>query len=117
MNPQQKYVRAVREERHLYEFGPFRVDVSERLLLRGGDPVAVTPKVFELLVLLIRNRGHALSKDELMNELWPDTIVEENNLTVNMSALRKVLHDDSSSPQYIETVPRRGYRFVAEVKE
>lgn len=117
MNPQQKFLRAVPEQSPCYEFGPFRLDVSERLLSRDGEPVPVTGKVFELLVLLIRNRGHALSKDELMSKLWPDTIVEENNLTVNMSALRKALSDDSTHPQYIETVPRRGYRFVAEVKE
>ena len=117
MNPQQKFLRAVPEQSPCYEFGPFRLDVSERLLSRDGEPVPLTGKVFELLVLLIRNRGHALSKDELMNRLWPDTIVEENNLTVNMSALRKALNDDSTHPQYIETVPRRGYRFVADVKE
>jgi DNA-binding winged helix-turn-helix (wHTH) protein/TolB-like protein/Tfp pilus assembly protein PilF len=115
MNPQQKFLSAVPEQ-PCYEFGPFRLDVSERLLSRNGEPVPVTAKVFELLVLLIRNRGHALTKDELMSKLWPDTIVEENNLTVNMSALRKALSDDSSHPQYIETVPRRGYRFVSDVK-
>lgn len=117
MNPQEKYLRIIREETRLYEFGPFRVDISERLLLRDGEPVPLTAKVFELLILLISNRGHALTKDELLNKLWPDAVVEENNLTVNMSALRKALSDDSSHPQYIETVPRRGYRFVAEVKE
>ncbi|HEV8369081.1 MAG TPA: winged helix-turn-helix domain-containing protein [Pyrinomonadaceae bacterium] len=117
MNPQQIFLRVVPEQSSCFEFGPFRLDVSERLLSRDGEPVPVTAKVFELLVLLIRNRGHALSKDDLMSKLWPDTIVEENNLTVNMSALRKALSDDSTHPQYIETVPRRGYRFVAEVKE
>jgi TolB-like protein/DNA-binding winged helix-turn-helix (wHTH) protein/Tfp pilus assembly protein PilF len=117
MNPQQKFLRALPDPSLSYEFGPFRLDASERLLWRSGEPVPVTAKVFELLVLLISSRGHAISKDELMNELWPDTIVEENNLTVNMSALRKALNDDSTHPQYIETVPRRGYRFVAEVKQ
>jgi DNA-binding winged helix-turn-helix (wHTH) protein/TolB-like protein len=117
MNPREKYLTLIQEDKHLYEFGPFRVDSSERLLLRDGEQVPITAKVFELLVLLIRNRGHALTKDELMSKLWPDTIVEDNNLTVNMSALRKALSDDSSHPQFIETVPRRGYRFVAEVRE
>ncbi|HWP42335.1 MAG TPA: AAA family ATPase, partial [Blastocatellia bacterium] len=104
-------------EKQLYEFGPFRLDVSERLLVRDGAVVPVTSRVFDLLLLLIRNRGRALSKEELMSKLWPDTAVEYNNLTVNMSALRKALGDNSSSPLYIETVPRRGYRFVASLKE
>jgi TolB-like protein/DNA-binding winged helix-turn-helix (wHTH) protein/Tfp pilus assembly protein PilF len=117
MSRQEKYLRLTRQEKHLYEFGPFRVDDSERLLLCDGEPVAVTAKVFDLLLLLVRNRGHALSKDELMNKLWPDTAVEENNLTVNMSALRKALNEDPSQPRYIETIPRRGYRFVADVRE
>ena len=115
MSRQEKYLRLSRPERRFYEFGPFRVDAPERLLLRDGRPVQVTAKVFDLLLLLIRNRGHALSKDELMSKLWPETAVEENNLTVNMSALRKALSDDSAQPQYIETIPRRGYRFVADV--
>ncbi|HEV8487024.1 MAG TPA: winged helix-turn-helix domain-containing protein [Blastocatellia bacterium] len=110
-------MRIIGEETRFYDFGPFRVDASERLLLRNGAPIPLTPKVFDLLLLLMRNLGNVLSKDEIMSKLWPDTIVEENNLTVNMSALRKALNDDSSQPQYIETIPRRGYRFVAEVRE
>lgn len=104
------------EEKPFYEFGPFRLDKRERLLLRNGEPVQLTAKVFDLLLLLVGNRGRALTKDELMQRLWPDTVVEENNLTVNMSALRKVLGDDSSQPLYIETIPRHGYRFVADVQ-
>jgi DNA-binding winged helix-turn-helix (wHTH) protein/TolB-like protein/Tfp pilus assembly protein PilF len=117
MSPQEKHVRIIGEETRFYDFGPFRVDASERLLLRNGAPIPLTPKVFDLLLLLMRNLGNVLSKDEIMSKLWPDTIVEENNLTVNMSALRKALNDDSSQPQYIETIPRRGYRFMAEVRE
>lgn len=101
----------------IYEFGPFRVDGAERTLLRDGNPVALTDKVFELLWLLMQNRGHALSKAELMRALWPDTVVEENNLTVNMSTLRKALGESAGQRRYIETLPRRGYRFVADVRE
>src|SRR5688572_3739167 len=101
----------------LYEFGPFRLDARERLLLREGRPVALTDKVFELLLLLVRQRGRALSRSELMQQLWPDTVVEENNLSVNVSVLRRALGDASSGPRYIETLARRGYRFVAEVRE
>ena len=117
MNPQEKYLGIVPEAKQSYEFGPFCLIGSERLLLRDGEPVPLTGKVFDLLLLLIRNRGHALNKDEIMGKVWPDTVVEENNLTVNMSALRKALNDHSSHPQYIETLPRRGYRFVADVRE
>lgn len=103
--------------KQLYEFGPFRLDCAERLLVRDGEAVPLTGKVFDLLLLLIRRRGHALSKDEIISRLWPDAVVEENNLTVNMSALRKALGDDSSQPHYVETIPRRGYRFIAQVRE
>lgn len=101
----------------IYEFGPFRVDGTERTLLRDGSPIALTDKVFELLWLLVQNRGHALAKAELMQALWPDTVVEENNLTVNMSTLRKALGESAGQRRYIETLSRRGYRFVADVRE
>jgi DNA-binding winged helix-turn-helix (wHTH) protein len=101
----------------IYEFGPFRVDGRERTLLRDGSPIALTDKVFELLWLLVQNRGHALAKAELMQALWPDTVVEENNLTVNMSTLRKALGESAGQRRYIETLSRRGYRFVADVRE
>ena len=71
--------------KQFYEFGPFRLDPTERLLLRGGEPVPLTPKAFETLLVLVKNSGHILDKDELMKILWPDTIVEEANLTVNIS--------------------------------
>jgi DNA-binding winged helix-turn-helix (wHTH) protein/Tfp pilus assembly protein PilF len=100
-----------------YEFGPFRVDSRERLLWRNGKVVPLTPKVFDILLVLIQSRGHILSKEKLMKLVWPDTVVEENNLTRNISTLRKALGDGSKQPRYIETIPWRGYRFVAALKE
>src|SRR5258708_5314267 len=96
--------------RDFYEFGEFKVDAVERLLLRRDQPVPLTQKVFDLLLLLVQNSGHVVEKDRLMREIWPDAFVEEGNLTQNISVLRKVLSDDGR--QYIQTVPRRGYRFV-----
>src|SRR5215470_2402664 len=101
---------------HLYEFGPFRVDVEERLLLREGEAVPLTPKAFETLLLLVESRGHTVEKDELMRRLWPDTFVEEANLTNNISLLRKALDESPNGHEYIKTLPRRGYRFVGDVK-
>jgi DNA-binding winged helix-turn-helix (wHTH) protein/TolB-like protein/Flp pilus assembly protein TadD len=108
---------ANRNARRYYEFGPFRLDVTERLLTRDGETVDLKPKVFDLLVLMAQNRGRLMTKDEIFRALWPDTVVEEANLNVNISALRKVLGDTASDPKFIETVPKRGYRFVAEVRE
>ena len=82
-----------------------------------GQAVALTPKGFDLLLALVRNAGHVVGKEELMREIWPDTFVEENNLTVNISALRKVLGEGASDQRYIHTVPRRGYRFAASVRQ
>ncbi len=109
-------------EAGLYEFGPFRVDASERQLSCDGEPIALTDKVFELLLALLRQRGRIASKSELLERIWPDTAVQENNLTVNVSILRKALGDsvageEAGRPRYIQTVARRGYRFVAEVRE
>src|SRR5882762_6474824 len=104
------------KQKQMYEFGPFRLDPAEYLLLREGAPVALTPKVFETLLILVQRSGHLVDKNELMKELWPDTIVEENNLTRNISALRKALSDAHAEHLYIETVPKRGYRFAAKVK-
>lgn len=98
----------------LYEFGSFIVDARENLLLRDGKVVPLTPKAFETLLVLIENSGHVLSKDELMGRVWPDSFVEENNLSQNISLLRKVLRTTGKA-KYIETVPKRGYRFVAHV--
>jgi DNA-binding winged helix-turn-helix (wHTH) protein/TolB-like protein/Tfp pilus assembly protein PilF len=103
--------------RHFYEFGPFRIDVAERTLLGREGVVALTPKVFDTLLLLVENGGHVLGKQELMEKVWPESFVEENNLAQNISVLRKALGRDEGAAKYIETVPKRGYRFVAEVRE
>jgi Tol biopolymer transport system component/DNA-binding winged helix-turn-helix (wHTH) protein len=102
---------------HVYEFGPFRMDAAEHLLLRSGDVVPLTPKAFDLLLALVEEHGHLLEKDELLKKVWPDTFVEEANLASNISQLRKVLGDGENGQRYIETAPKRGYRFVASVKE
>lgn len=103
-------------EKHLYEFGPFCLDASEHLLLRDGEPVPLEPKVFDTLFLLVRNGGRLLEKGELLNRVWPDAVVEEGSLTRNISALRRALGEGEGGLRYIETVPRRGYRFVASVR-
>jgi DNA-binding winged helix-turn-helix (wHTH) protein/Flp pilus assembly protein TadD len=100
----------------LYAFGPFLLDTRERRLLREGDVVPLTLKAFDLLQILVENQGHLLQKEELLRRVWPDAIVEENNLTVTISALRKALGEGPTDRQYIETVPRRGYRFVADFR-
>jgi pimeloyl-ACP methyl ester carboxylesterase/DNA-binding winged helix-turn-helix (wHTH) protein/class 3 adenylate cyclase len=97
--------------RKIYEFGQFRVDAVERLLLDGANAVALTPKSFDTLLLLIENGGHTLTKEEMMSEIWAGAFVEENNLAQNISILRKTLGEG-----VIETVPKRGYRFVALVR-
>jgi len=102
---------------HLYEFGPFRLDTAEQLLLRDGKPVPLTPKAFEMLVALVERSGHLVEKEELMKVVWADAFVEESNLTNNVSALRKLLGQGQGGENYIETVPKRGYRFTAAVKE
>lgn len=100
-----------------YEFGRFRVNVAERVLLRDGEIVPLTPKVFDILLTLVENSGQVVSKEELMKRVWPDTYVEEGNLTQNISLLRKALGESPGGVQFIETVPRRGYRFVAAISE
>jgi DNA-binding winged helix-turn-helix (wHTH) protein/TolB-like protein/tetratricopeptide (TPR) repeat protein len=106
-----------RQENNLYEFGPFRLDAQERVLTRDGEVVPLTPKAVDLLVALVENSGHVLSKDELMKRVWPDSFVEEANLSHHIFTLRKALGEDRSGAKYIETIPRRGYRFVASVAE
>ena len=101
---------------HLYEFGPFVLDPAERLLARAGHPVPITPKAFDMLVLLVERRGHLVEKKEMIRAIWPDSFVEEGNLCVTVSLLRKLLGDDHEH-KYIETVSKCGYRFVAEVSE
>ena len=103
--------------KHFYEFGAFRIDLAERVLLRDGRPVPLPAKTFETLLALVERSGHIVEKDELMERIWPDTFIEEGNLARHVSNLRKVLGEDATGQPYIETVPRRGYRFVAPVKE
>ena len=103
-----------RETLRIYEFGPFRLDPSERKLLRADEIVALTPRAFDTLHLLVRNSGRVLEKDELIRALWPDTFVEEGSLSNHIFLLRKALGD---SQEFIETVPRRGYRFVGAVRQ
>lgn len=103
--------------RHFYEFGPFRLDPARRLLSRQGEAIPLTSKVLDTLLVLVENRGRVVAKEELMKAVWPDTFVEEGNLTQNISTLRKVLGESPIEHAYIETIPKRGYRFVASVTE
>ena len=103
------------QDNHSYEFGRFRLNVAERVLLRDGEAVPLTPKVFDILVALVENGGQIVSKDDLMKRVWPNVFVEEGNLTQNISLLRKALGETPGGAQFIETVPRRGYRFAADV--
>ncbi len=104
-------------ETQVYEFGPYRVDVALSRLERAGDPITITPKTFDLLVLLARNQHRIVSKAELMETLWPNTFVEEGNLTQHIYTLRKALGDRPDGAPYVETVPRRGYRLAAQVRD
>jgi DNA-binding winged helix-turn-helix (wHTH) protein/tetratricopeptide (TPR) repeat protein len=99
-----------------YEFGEFRLEVGKRLLLRRGEAVSLTPKVFETLLQLVRHRGKVIAKDDLMRAVWPDTVVEENNLNQNISALRRVLGESRGEHRYIATIPGKGYHFLASVE-
>lgn len=100
----------------IYEFNDFRLDAAKRLLLRRGEPVSVTPRVFDTLLYLVQHQGRVLEKDELMRAIWPDAFVEENNLTQNISTLRQMLGENRGENRYIVTVPGHGYRFAAAVK-
>src|SRR5262245_17311606 len=112
MHPQPKH-----SVKHCYEFGPFRLDAGERLLYRNGDVVPLTSKVFDILLVFVANSGRTLEKEEVMEQVWPGQYVEEGNLTRNVSTLRKALSESPDEHRYIVTIPGRGYRFVAEVKE
>src|SRR5262249_49338808 len=103
--------------KQFYELGPFRIDVANRLLLRDGEPLPLTPKAVDTLLALVQHSGQVLNKEELMKLVWPDTVVEEGNLTQNIYLLRKTLSEGSNGRNYIETIPRRGYRFVGEAHE
>src|SRR5271169_1423570 len=106
-----------RQTKHFYAFGPFRLDSEKRVLVRDGVPVSLAPKLAETLLLLVENAGHLVDKDDLIKQVWPDAFVEEGNLNKNIFALRKVLGEWDGGREYIETVPKRGYRFVAPVSE
>jgi DNA-binding winged helix-turn-helix (wHTH) protein/TolB-like protein len=100
---------------HAYQFGPFCLDLRQRHLLRAETPVPLTPKLFETLLVLIEQAGAVVTKDELMNRVWPDAIVEERSLSQNIFLLRKALGEDARGRHYIETIPKVGYRFLATV--
>lgn len=102
---------------HLYKFGPFRLDASERVLLRDGLPVTLPPKDLETLLVLVERAGHIVEKEELLGKVWPGVFIEEGNLARHIFNLRQVLGDSPEGRQYIETIPRRGYRFIAAVGE
>ena len=99
-----------------YRFGEFTVDADQKVLLFRDKPRPLTPKVFDTLLILVENSGRIVNKEELMSRLWPDTFVEEANLTSNILQLRKSLGDNARHPTYIETVARRGYRFIKPVE-
>ena len=103
------------EVRGAYRFGPFHLDVRERRLSRGGEVIPLRLKVFDTLLVLVENAGRLVTKQELLDTVWPETTVEENNLNHNVSVLRKALGEKATGQQYIETVPRVGYRFAAPV--
>lgn len=103
--------------KRFYKFGQFCIDAAKRVLLRGGAIVPLTRKAFDTLLVLVENRGEVLEKEELMKRVWPDSFVEENNLNQSISALRKALGETAAAQNYIATVSKRGYRFIAEVKE
>jgi DNA-binding winged helix-turn-helix (wHTH) protein len=101
---------------HFYIFGAFRINVAERILFGERGVVPLTPKAFDTLLVLVENSGHVLGKDELMEKVWPDSFVEENNLAQHILALRKAL-GETGGQKFIETISKRGYRFVAKVRE
>jgi DNA-binding winged helix-turn-helix (wHTH) protein/TolB-like protein/Tfp pilus assembly protein PilF len=113
----QRSVTSKDKQRKALEFGPFQIDRSERVLLRDGRPVVLSPKAFKTLVALVERSGHLVEKNELMKTVWPDTIVEEGNLSSNVSAIRKALGEVETGQSYIQTVSGLGYRFVGEVSE
>ena len=105
------------QSRQLYQFGDFELDPAEQILRRDGQPVSLTPKTFDLLVFLVEHRGRLVTKDQILEAVWQDSFVEESNLTVSVSALRKALGEKRGENQYIDTVPKKGYRFTANVTE
>jgi len=104
-------------KKQVYEFGEFRLDVMKRLLTRAGDLVPLYSKAFDLLLVLVQNSGRDLSKDELLEAVWPGQILEEANLTVTMSVVRKALGEKASQPGFVVTIPGHGYRFVTDIEK
>jgi DNA-binding winged helix-turn-helix (wHTH) protein len=98
-------------------FDQFEIDLDRRMVLRAGEMLPLNPKAFDLLLALIEQRGSAVSKDELLDRVWPGQFVEENNLTVHVSALRKLFGEKKNEHRYIITVPGRGYKFIGELRE
>src|SRR5271165_1784773 len=103
--------------REIYKFDDFGLDAERRLVTRAGQPVPMTSKVLETLLVLVRNRDRVLKKEELMNAVWPDSFVEEVNLAQSISALRKALGESPGENRYIATIPGKGYQFVCGVRE
>src|SRR5438876_2358555 len=103
-------------QRIIFEFDDFRVDTGQFLLMKGGQPTAITPTVFRILLALLERPGQIVTKDDLMKFVWPDSFVEEGNLNRNVSTLRKILDEKPCDHRYIETVPKTGYRFVAPIR-
>src|SRR5262245_44455478 len=101
---------------HLYRFGDFTIDADQRVLFRAGKLVALAPKVFDTLLILVESRGRIVEKEELKRRLWPDTFVDEANIAFNIQQVRKCLNDDARNPHYVGTVARRGYRFLVDVE-
>src|SRR5215213_3652183 len=104
------------EIKQFYEFSDFRLDLTNKVLVRNGENIPITRKMFETLFVLVENADRLMEKDELMQRIWHDRYVEESNLTFNIKMLRKALGDEAAHPRFIETVPRRGYRFIAKVR-
>src|SRR5436309_14146977 len=103
--------------KRFYDFAPFRVDATERVLMRDNQVMPLTPKVFETLLLLVENPGRTVTKEEMIARLWPESFVEEGSLSQNIFLLRKALGGDAQGNKFIKTVPKRGYSFVADVIE
>src|SRR6266550_881279 len=106
-----------RQTKHFFEFGSFRLDLQGHRLLRNGTSVALPPKAMEALLVLVQHPGEMMKRGELMQAVWADTFVEDANLTVAISHLRKALGQNGDPAEYIETIPRLGYRFLADVRE
>ena len=104
-------------EEAFYEFGPFRVDPSQSVLERDGELIPLAPKAFDTLLALLQRRGEVLDKEDLLKTIWPDSFVEEGSLAQNISILRKALGEGADGRPYIQTIPKRGYRFASAAKE